>query len=121
MLRYVVDENLRGTLAVAATRYATRLGLDLDVIQIGDRDGPPLGSHDPEVLEWAENSGRILVSRDRKTLPEHLAQHLAAGRNSPGIILVKRRPLMEIAEYLVIIAFASDPEEWRNKISYIPP
>jgi hypothetical protein len=91
-LCYVIDENLRGTLAIALMRIATRHGLEVDAVQIGDELAPPLGTLDSAILVWPEMDERILVSFDRKTLAKHLSAHLAGGHHCPGIFLVLCHP-----------------------------
>ena len=54
---------------------------------VGARDGGVLSLSDPEVIRVAAESGRILVSHDRKTMPGHFARFLETGP-SPGIIIV---------------------------------
>jgi hypothetical protein len=44
---------------------------------------------DPEVLEIAAESGRILVSHDRKTMVRHFMD-FADQRSSPGLIIVSQ-------------------------------
>jgi hypothetical protein len=119
-LRYLVDENLRGTLAIALSRHATRLGLTIDVVQVGDKAAPPLATLDPALLLWAEAENRILISTDRRTLAAHLAEHLKDGHQSPGIFLLRRDRLVTIVDYLLMLAYASEPSEFTNKISYVP-
>jgi predicted nuclease of predicted toxin-antitoxin system len=119
-LTYLIDENLRGTLMLTLLRTATRYGLALDVVQVGDPDAPPRETSDPDLLLWAEAENRILVSHDRRTMPAHLAGHLAAGRNCPGVFQLRHGRLSDLAEHLVITSFASDPSEWRDRVSYIP-
>jgi hypothetical protein len=46
------------------------------------------GLKDPEVLRIAADSGRILVSQDRRTMPAHFAR-FSAGVQSPGLILLR--------------------------------
>ncbi len=79
------------------------------------------GVPDPEVLAIAAGLDRILVSHDFRTMPWHLAEFLAAGRSSPGVILVPQKlpVVMAIAE-LVLTWSASEAEEWRNRIVRIP-
>jgi hypothetical protein len=45
---------------------------------------------------------------------------LANGQSSPGVFLLRDEPLMRIAEYLILIAFATDPVEWRDRVTFIP-
>jgi hypothetical protein len=94
-LAYLIDENLRGVLMLALVRTATRYGLTLDVVQVGDADAPPRGTPDPDLLVWAEANSRILVSHDRRTMPGHLAQHLGAGRRSPGVFQLRHGRLVD--------------------------
>lgn len=120
-LRYLLDENQRGVLRQVIQRHNAR-GIDLlDVVCVGDIDELPLGVNDPTILNWAEQEQRILITFDKSTMPVYLANHLAEGRHSPGIFMLSRdsRP-PEVLEFLVLAAFASDPEEWRDTIRYIP-
>jgi hypothetical protein len=51
--------------------------------------GGVIGAADSTVLRIAAESGRILVSHDRKTIPVHLARFLES-HSSPGVILVSQ-------------------------------
>jgi len=55
-------------------RTATDAGLD--------------GLEDSEVLQIAAESGRILVSQDRRTMPSYFNRYVA-GQQSPGVILLR--------------------------------
>ncbi len=88
--------------------------------QVGDVPDLPLGAHDLELLRWAEAEDRIIVSLDSATLPGHLAAHVAAGGQSPGLFIARRPFGATLAEWLVLAAFASDPQEWRNRVTFIP-
>lgn len=50
-------------------------------------EGGVIGAPDLEVLRIAAESGRVLVSHDRKTMPAHFARFLES-RSSPGVIIV---------------------------------
>jgi hypothetical protein len=119
-LRFVLDENLRGPLWNAIQRHNLR-GIDvLDVVRVGDAGAPPLESTDPEILLWSETAGRILVTLDRATVPEHLRAHVAAGHDSPGVFMVPRRgSIPSVIEYLVLAAYAGDPDEFRRRVTFI--
>ena len=119
-LAYLFDENLRGMLWQHVRRHNMLRVNELDVVRVGDADDLPLGSEDPDILRRAERENRILLSRDEHTMPKHLADHLAAGRRSPGVFLVRTAPLVEIVEFLVCAAYASDPVEWENRVSFMP-
>ena len=95
--------------------------MPIDFIRVGGITELPLGADDQAVLIWAESAGRILVSEDKHTLPDQLDRHLAMGRHSPGVFLV--RPgigLPDLVEFLSLVAYVSEPFEWRDRVSFIP-
>jgi predicted nuclease of predicted toxin-antitoxin system len=78
------------------------------------------GLPDPEVLAIAAEGGRVLVSHDRKTMPQHFADFIAM-QNSPGLLIVSQRAAVETAiEELILIWAASELDEWINIIASIP-
>jgi hypothetical protein len=119
-LRFLRDENQRGPLWRYIRHHNGRKPFPLDVVRLGDSDDLPLGSDDADILNWAQRENRILISIDRATLAKHLAAHWATGAHSPGIFLLRSVPLSDIVEFLVMAAYASEPEEWENQLTYIP-
>lgn len=78
------------------------------------------GIHDEEVLSRAANEGRILVSHDRRTMPVHFVNFITS-QDSAGVILIEQRlPLREAIDELILIWEASEAEEWRNRLEFIP-
>jgi hypothetical protein len=78
------------------------------------------GSLDPDILLWAEAHERILVSRDKRTMPQHLGDHWAAGHSIPGVLLLRPKcRLGSAVEYMVTIAHATDASEWIDQVEYI--
>jgi hypothetical protein len=115
------DESTHGNLAKAFHRR-TRLGElpAVDVLRVGEPGAPPFGTLDPDLLMWCEENDRILVSDDRNTLPAHLRDHLAAGRHSPGVLLMKNNTTIpKVVESAVLIA-AVDPDLCRDQCVFIP-
>src|SRR5438105_15914497 len=83
-------------------------------------DAALAGLKDPEVLRIAADSGRILVSQDRRTMPEHFAR-FSAGVQSPGLIVLREATPISIAiEELILIWSASEGEEWKGRLLWIP-
>jgi len=120
-LRLVLDENQRGPLWRAVVRH-NQLGVHvLDVVRVGDPPDLPLGSTDAEILIWSEREQRILVTFDKTTLAGHLADHLQAGRHSPGIFTIRRGSSpSQIVAHLALVAYASEAWEWQDRIEFIP-
>lgn len=120
-LAYLFDEHLRGPFWRAIESHNRNETDIVDAICVGDVTELPLGISDAEILQWAEHERRILVSFDRSTLPAHLEDHLKSGRESPGIFLIRRTStISEVVHFLVLAAHASEPEEWANRVEYVP-
>ena len=116
-IRYLLDED---------TPHAIRDGLlrrqpEIEVRVVGGEMAPPLSTQDPDILRWLESEGYILISRNRSTMPKHLREHLEAGRHIPGIILLRpQSSLGRIIDELELIWGAAYPDEYQDRISYIP-
>ena len=54
-------------------------------------------------------------------MPQHLSDHLAAGHHVPGIFTINLEESMgEIIDQLLLIAGASEEDEYMDQITYIP-
>jgi hypothetical protein len=75
---------------------------------------------DPEVLALAADEGRILVSHDFRTMPEHFRQ-FTRDKLSPGVFLINQYlSIGQAIESLCLIWEASDASEWQNRVCLIP-
>ena len=117
MRRYLIDENI-------SPQYRTRLlnhKPSLTVLVIGDEGVPARGTPDPEILVWCEKHQFNLITNNRESMPQHLSDHLAAGHQVPGIFTINRKvPMKLIIDQLLLIAGASDENEYIDRITYIP-
>jgi hypothetical protein len=69
------------------------------------------GLKDSDVLRISANSGRVLVSQDRGTMPGHFVRYVSSAQ-SPGVILLREAiPIAVAIEELVPIWSASVAEE----------
>jgi hypothetical protein len=89
-------------------------------IAIGSADALAFaGLADPQVLQIASDSGRVLVSQDRRTMPGHFAR-FTESTASPGLILLREATSIATAiEELVLIWNASEAEEWIGRLLWI--
>ena len=72
------------------------------------------------MLELAATEGRILISHDRRTMPEVFAKFLQ-NSSSPGLFLISQKTdLLMAIESIVLAWIASEHEEWANRIVAIP-
>ena len=79
------------------------------------------GVSDPDLLDRAANEGRVLVSHDRRTMLDYFRAHLAAGKTSPGVLVVSQgAPIGLVAESIVYVWSLSGPLELCNQAHYLP-
>lgn len=58
----------------------------------------PEGTPDPEVLRIAAEAGRVLISRDVTTMPDHFEKFVSSN-SSPGLLLIpSRRSIRAVIE-----------------------
>jgi hypothetical protein len=120
-LSFLIDEHLRGRFTQALIKCGFAKAAPVDAVEIGGEGAPPLGTKDPPLIRWAQSHNRIIVSLDDNTLPEQLENHLAAGNWSPGIIFIRRHQSWnDVLYYLVLIAAAGLPDDYRDRCTYIP-
>jgi hypothetical protein len=117
VIRYLLDENTPHAIRDQLLRREP----EMSILVIGDEKAPALGTLDPEILEWQEQNGYLLVSRNRRTMPRHLQAHLEAGGHVPGIFLLRRRySLGRVIKDLLLIWSTARPNEFRDRIEYLP-
>ena len=115
--RFLLDENMER----AIQRQLQRLNLGIDIKLVGDAEVPPRGTSDPDILMWIEHNDYILVTKNRRTMPKHFVEHLAAGRHAPGVLCIRKYVRMaELIDVLYLIWYASDTEEYRDRLVFIP-
>lgn len=116
-VRYLLDEHVPPLLQ----RELVRRDPTLTVWIVGGPGSPPISSRDPAILEWCEEHDFGLVTNNRRTMPRHLAEHLARGRHSPGIfILNSGMTISQTVEELVLISETAIEGEHRDGIWYLP-
>jgi hypothetical protein len=120
-LRYLLDEHFRGDIWRAILDHNAQSLESIDVVRVGDPPDLPLSTPDSDILASAEHAGRVLVSRDRRTMIAQLFAHLQAGRTCPGLFIVRPRSrLADVLAFLVEAAHAGDEDQWRDQAIYIP-
>jgi predicted nuclease of predicted toxin-antitoxin system len=113
MVRLYLDENVRG----AITRALRQRDVDILTVQEEHRMGTP----DPEVLDRATELGRVLFTLDDDLLAE-ATQRQRTGVAFAGVIFAHqlRVPIGQVVEQLELIALAGDPQEFENRVQYLP-
>ena len=113
--RFLLDENMSPHFAATLRAYLA----DIDVIRVGDSDAPPLRTPDETILLYLDEAGRMLITKNRASMPEHLRTHFARGGKHWGILTIREGArLRDIIESLSIIEGAA--EDWINTVMWIP-
>ena len=78
------------------------------------------GASDPDVLEWAAQSRRVVLTHDENTMLADANSRLFSGLRMPGIVVVHQdMPTGRAIEGLLVLIGASLEGEWENQIRYV--
>lgn len=116
MIRFLADENFNGRILRGLLRRLP----DLDVVRAQDVEAVQ-GAADPVLLEWAAERARVVLTHDVSTMGAHAYDRVVAGREMPGVFEVSADlPVGQAIEELVLIAKASQPDEWTGQVRFLP-
>jgi hypothetical protein len=116
-IKFLLDENLSKRIKSAVLR----INPEVDILCVGDPLTPPLGTLDPEILIYLEQSQRILVTDNRKSIPGHLQEHWENNHQIWGLFWVREGTnIGELAESIYLLWEISEAEEWVNVVDWIP-
>jgi hypothetical protein len=114
-IRFLADENFNRHIVTGVKRRTPGIDI-LRVQQVGLRT-----VDDPAVLDWAAGEERILLTHDVSTMADFAYERVAAGLAMPGVFEVRESlPIAVVIDELVVIDGASEPEDWKNLILYLP-
>jgi hypothetical protein len=117
-VKFLLDEHV----PLVVVTELRRLALEIEIDRIGGLGTPARGTPDPNLLLWCEEHGYSLVTHNRKSMPRHLTDHLAAGHHVPGIFVFRALPAIgDIVQNLLLVWGATDAEEHDDLLRYLPP
>src|SRR2546423_3155921 len=109
MLRLLIDQDLDHDILRGVIRRIPQLDA-VTAFEIGMREAT-----DPQLLTWAAQERRIIVTHDRRTMPAHAADLMGKGKNIAGLFVVLRNmPLHQVIEDLELMITCSENDEWVN-------
>jgi hypothetical protein len=115
VLRFLADECFNGDL------YRAVLGRcpALDIVRAQDVG---LGAKlDPDVLAWAAERGRLVLSHDVNALVGFAYDRTRTHLSMPGVVEVSRTISIEAAVTdIIILAECSREGEWEGQVIYLP-
>lgn len=115
MLRYLADEDLD----IRIVRGVRRAAPDIDFIRVQD---VRLGAHsDDLVLIHAAEAGRLVVTHDVSTMTAAAIRRTQRGESTLGVIVVPQvLSIGRAIDDLIVLAAASEPDEWQDQILFLP-
>lgn len=115
MLRFASDEDFNNRIL----RGLLRRNPSLDIVRV--QEAGLAGKGDAEILEWASNQGRVLLTHDVTTMTKHANDRISAGLPMPGIFeLSQHVPVGQAIEEILFVAEYSLENEWEGQVIFLP-
>ena len=118
MIRLLADENFNGRILRGIFREIP----DADIVRVQDTE--IFEADDPTVLAWAATQNRILLTHDIKTMPKYANERLVAGLPMPGVIAADDDlpfgKVIKVIKDILLVITASEPEEWADRVVFLP-
>ncbi len=115
MIRLLADESFDGRLIRGLLQRDPRLDL------IRAQDAGLAATRDQDILAWAAREGRVLLTRDVRTMVQFAYERVSRGALMPGVVVVSESvPLALAIEQIQILAGASQLGEWEGRVLYLP-
>jgi len=115
MIRFLADENFDNTIL----RGVRHKFPEFDVTRVQDTE--IYQAADPIVLEWAAEHDCVLLTHDTETMVGFAYERIATGLPMSGVVRVPDYlSIGQAVDNIVLIAGASDPDEWENKVTHLP-
>lgn len=105
-MRLLTDENFNG----AILRGLVRRLPELDIVRV--QDVGLIHTDDPDILEWAANEGRILLTHDVATITMYAYDRVDRGLPMLGVVeVIATAPIGKIIDDLELFICCSQPDE----------
>lgn len=79
-----------------------------------------VGLSDQEVLAAAARERRLLISHDRETMPAHFGRFIPETISAGLLIVSQSMAMREALDEILLVWAASEADEWRNRIGFLP-
>jgi hypothetical protein len=113
--RFLADHDLNERIIIGVLRREPTVEFHR-VRDFGLEEGP-----DGVVLAHAASEGFIVISHDVNTMISAARDRVAAGQPMAGLLMSQQTdPVGPIIESLILLWSATDAEEWRNLICFLP-
>jgi hypothetical protein len=113
-IRFQADADLNDIIVKAVLRREP--AIDFQTARTAGLSGLP----DAEVLAYAAHGGRLLVTHDRRTMPEHFGRFIQSEPSAGVLIVPQKLPISQVAEELTLLWLVCEAGEWVNRIHCLP-
>lgn len=115
MLHLIADENFDNK--VLRGLFQANAGIDVVRVQ----DVGLLGATDSEILAWAAQQGRVLLTHAIKTVPDFAYDRVRQGQPMLGVVAIGRDiPIGKAIDDILLLATGSLDGEWEGQVVYLP-
>ncbi len=115
MVQLLIDENFNHRILRGLRRRLPTL----DYLLVQDTE--VFQKNDPEVLNWANLHNRVVVTHDVNTMTQYAYERLQLGQLLPGVVIIpKEMPIGIAIEELSIVLACSNPDDYPNRVIYLP-
>ncbi|HWJ36415.1 MAG TPA: DUF5615 family PIN-like protein [Steroidobacteraceae bacterium] len=116
MIRLLADENFDYDIVRGMLRRRPELDL-IRVQSVGLSETP-----DPEILAWAAEAHRVLLTHDVNTMTRFAFERIQGGEPMAGVFVAHQEgaALSTIINDLLLLDECSDTSEWSGQILYLP-
>lgn len=91
----------------------------LDIVRV--QDVGLLNADDPNILDWAAQENRILLTHDVATITMYAYSRIEKLLPMPGVIeVIATAPIGRVIDDLELFALCAQPEECKDRILFIP-
>lgn len=116
--RFLTDANFSFRILAGLQRRHAQLDI------VTAQDAGLMRTPDLDLLAWAKEHDRILLTHDLKSMPGHFKAFVAQlppGEHTPGVIYADQdMPLGKVIDDLLLIASCSTHQEWQDREIYLP-
>ena len=115
MAKFLADEDFNNR--IVRGLYRRLPSLDLARVQ----NMGLMEHHDTEVLEWAAQEGRIILTHDAATMIDFAYSRIGENLPMPGMVAISQSlPIGEAIEELVTFIECSLEGEWASQVVHLP-
>ena len=115
MAKFLADEDFNNRIVRGLYRRLPSLDL------VRAQNAGLMEHHDTEVLAWAAQEGRILLTHDFATMLDFAYSRVEQGLPLPGVVAISQSlPIGEAIEELAAFIECSLEGEWEGQVVHLP-